>query len=104
MARPDAGRGADEIVRDGKSLAAAGGAEVILSASNSTESMVDTIQGLRPNRHNGAEAEPRSISPMDLISKRIRIFGTSKTAPNISTKPLTLWRREGLKRWSRRTH
>jgi len=40
--------GADEIVRDGKSLAAAGGADVILSTSNSTKSMVDSIQGLRP--------------------------------------------------------
>jgi alcohol dehydrogenase len=41
--------GADEIVRDGKSLAAAGGADVILSSSNSTSSMVDSIQGLRPD-------------------------------------------------------
>jgi alcohol dehydrogenase len=40
--------GADEIVRDGKSLAAAGGADIILSTSNSTKSMVDSIQGLRP--------------------------------------------------------
>jgi hypothetical protein len=39
--------GADEIVRDGKSLAAAGGADVILSTSNSTKSMVDSIQGCR---------------------------------------------------------
>jgi len=31
--------GADEVVRDGKSLAAAGGADVILSTSNSTKSM-----------------------------------------------------------------
>jgi alcohol dehydrogenase len=37
--------GADEIVRDGKSLAAAGGADIILSTSNSTKSMVDSIQG-----------------------------------------------------------
>ena len=41
--------GADEIVRDGKSLAAAGGADIILSTSNSTKSMVDSIQGLRPD-------------------------------------------------------
>jgi alcohol dehydrogenase len=40
---------ADEIVRDGKSLAAAGGADIILSTSNSTKSMVDSIQGLRPD-------------------------------------------------------
>jgi Zinc-binding dehydrogenase len=39
--------GADEIVRDGKGLAEAGGADVILSTSNSTKSMVNSIQGLR---------------------------------------------------------
>jgi hypothetical protein len=38
--------GADEIVRDGKSLAAVGGADIILSTSNSTKSMVDSMQGL----------------------------------------------------------
>src|SRR5437660_827300 len=41
--------GADEVVRDGESLAAAGGADVILSTSNSTKSMVHSIQGLRPD-------------------------------------------------------
>jgi alcohol dehydrogenase len=45
--------GADEIVRDGKSLAAAG----------------------------GADAEPLSISLMDLISKRIRIMGSQQSGP-----------------------
>jgi len=41
--------GADEVVRDGRSLAAAGGADVILGTSNSNDSMVDCIQGLRPD-------------------------------------------------------
>jgi D-arabinose 1-dehydrogenase-like Zn-dependent alcohol dehydrogenase len=41
--------GADEIVRDGKSLATLGGADVILSTSNSTKSMADSIRGLRPD-------------------------------------------------------
>jgi len=53
--------GADEIVRDGKSLTAAGGADIILSTSNSTKSMVDSIQGLRPDGRfivMGADAEP----------------------------------------------
>jgi alcohol dehydrogenase len=64
--------GADEIVRDGKGLAAAGGADVILSTSNSTKSMGDSIPGLRPDGRlvtMGADAEPLSISLMDLISK-----------------------------------
>src|SRR3977135_749587 len=71
--------GADEIVRDGNSLAAAGGADVILSTSNSTKSMVDSIQGLRPDGRfvaMGADAEPLSISLADLITKRIRVIGS----------------------------
>jgi len=69
------------LVRDGKSLAAAGGADVILSTSNSTKSMVDSIQGLRPDGRlvtMGADAEPLSVSLMDLISKRIRIIGSQQ--------------------------
>src|SRR5205809_5586048 len=76
--------GANEIVRDGKSLAAAGGADVILSTSNSTKSMVDSIKGLRPDGRlvaMGADAEPLSVSLMDLISKRIRIIGSQQNGP-----------------------
>src|SRR5271165_6809166 len=76
--------GADEIVRDGKSLAVAGGADIILSTSNSTKSMVDSIQGLRPDGRlvtMGADAEPLSISLMDLIMKRIRIIGSQQNGP-----------------------
>ena len=76
--------GADEIVRDGKSLAAAGGADVILSTSNSTKSMVDSIQGLRPDGRlitMGADAEPLTISLMGLISKRIRVIGSQQNGP-----------------------
>jgi D-arabinose 1-dehydrogenase-like Zn-dependent alcohol dehydrogenase len=76
--------GADEIVRDGKGLAAAGGADIILSTSNSTKSMVDSIQGLRPDGRliaMGADAEPLSISLMDLITRRIRIIGSQQNGP-----------------------
>ena len=76
--------GADEIVRDGKSLASAGGADVILSTSNSTKSMVDSIQGLRPDGRlvtMGADEEPLSISLTDLIAKRIQIIGSQQNGP-----------------------
>jgi hypothetical protein len=76
--------GADEVVRDGKGLAAAGGADVILSTSNSTKAMVDSIQGLRPDGRlvtMGADAEPISVSLIDLISKRIRIIGSQQNGP-----------------------
>ena len=81
--------GADEIVRDGKSLAAAGGADVILSTSNSVRSMADSIQGLRPDGRlvtMGVDAESLSISPMDLIMKRIRIVGSQRSY-NVGADP-----------------
>jgi len=76
--------GADEIVRDGKSLAAAGGADIVLSTSNSTKSMVDSIQGLRPLGRivtMGVDAEPISVSLVDLLMKRLRIIGSSQNGP-----------------------
>jgi alcohol dehydrogenase len=76
--------GADEIVRDGKGLAAAGGADIILSTSNSTKSMMDSIQGMRPDGRlviMGADAESLSISVMDLIMKRIQIIGSQQNGP-----------------------
>jgi D-arabinose 1-dehydrogenase-like Zn-dependent alcohol dehydrogenase len=76
--------GADEIVRDGKSLAEAGGADVILSTSNSTRSMVDSIQGLRPDGRlvaMGADDEPLSVSLLELLLKRIRIIGSQQNGP-----------------------
>lgn len=76
--------GADEIFRDGKGLAAAGGADVILGTSNSTKSMADGIQGLRPDGRlvvMGVDVEPLSVSLMDLISKRIQIIGSQQNGP-----------------------
>ena len=76
--------GADEIVRDGKSLSAAGGADIILSTSNSTQSMMDSMQGLRPDGRfivMGAGAEPLSISLTELLFKRIKIIGSQQNGP-----------------------
>jgi len=76
--------GADEIVRDGKSLAAAGGADVILSTSNSTKAMVESIQGLRPDGRlvaMGVDTEPISVSLMDLVGKRIQVIGSQQNGP-----------------------
>jgi len=76
--------GEDEVVRDGKSLTAAGGADIILSTSNSTKSMVDSIQGLRPDGRfivMGADAEPLSLSLIELLFKRIKIIGSQQNGP-----------------------
>jgi NADPH:quinone reductase-like Zn-dependent oxidoreductase len=54
--------GAAELVRDGKGLRQAGGADVILSTSNSTKAMVDGIQGLRPDGRLVTMAPTRSRS------------------------------------------
>ena len=73
--------GADEIVRDGKGLAAAGGADVILSTTNSTASMTDSIQGLRPDGRfviMGVDVDPIPVSPIDMLMKRISVIGSQQ--------------------------
>jgi dehydrogenase len=73
--------GADEIVRDGKRLASLGGADIILSTTNSTKAMVDSIEGLRPDGRfiaMGADAEPIPVSLGDLIGRRIQVIGSSQ--------------------------
>ena len=76
--------GADAVVRDGKALMAAGGADVILGTSNSNDAMVDCVQGLRPDGRlvlMGFEAKPLQFSPVDFITRRIRILGSSQNHP-----------------------
>jgi len=76
--------GADAVVRDGKGLNAAGGVDVILGTSNSNDAMVDCIQGLRPDGRfvlMGFEAKPLQLSPVDFITRRIRILGSSQNHP-----------------------
>jgi alcohol dehydrogenase len=75
------GLGADEVVRDGKGLAAAGGADVILGTSNSVEAMADSIAGLRPDGRlvlMGFENKPLPIYPGDLMPRRLRILGSQQ--------------------------
>jgi alcohol dehydrogenase len=76
--------GADAVVRDGKGLIAAGGADIILGTSNSNDAMVDCVQGLRPDGRfvlMGFEAKPLQLSPVDFITRRIRILGSSQNHP-----------------------
>ena len=73
--------GTDEIVRDGKGLAAAGGADVILGTSNSVDAMADSIAGLRPDGRlvlMGFENKPLPLHPSDLITRRIRVLGSQQ--------------------------
>src|SRR3989449_8921931 len=73
--------GADEIIRDGKGLVAAGGADIILGTSNSNDAMADAMQGLRPDRRfvwMGCESKPLPVSPADLIVRRIKIVGSQQ--------------------------
>lgn len=73
--------GADEIVRDGDGLAAAGGADVILGTSNSVDAMADSLAGLRPDGRlvlMGFENKPLPVLPADLIMKRIRVIGSQQ--------------------------
>jgi len=73
--------GADEVVRDGQGLADLGGADVVLGTSNSVDAMASSIQGLRPDGRlvvMGLEPKPLSISPGDLIMRRIRVVGSQQ--------------------------
>ena len=72
----------------------------------SGQSLMGGIQGLRPDGRliaMGEDAEPLSVSLMDLIMKRIRVIGSQQNGPNISTKPLISWRKGESKRSSRLT-
>jgi alcohol dehydrogenase len=73
--------GADAIVRDGKGLSDAGGADIILATSNSGDAVADAIQGLRPDGRfvlMGFEAKPLPVSPADLIMRRLKIIGSQQ--------------------------
>jgi 2-desacetyl-2-hydroxyethyl bacteriochlorophyllide A dehydrogenase len=75
--------GADEIVRDGSGLARAGGADVVLGTSNSSDAMADTIQALRPDGRlvvMGVEEKPIAVLPGQLLGRRIRIMGSSQNS------------------------
>jgi len=53
--------GADDIVRSGKQLADAGGADVVLATGNSIDAAAEAIAGLRPDGRlvvMGFEAKP----------------------------------------------
>ncbi len=72
------------MVRDGKALSAAGGADVILRTSNSNDAIVDCIQRLRPDGRfvlMGVESKPLQLSPIDLILRRIWILGSTQNHP-----------------------
>lgn len=75
------GLGADEIVRDGKGLAAAGGADIILSTTNSVEAMNESIGGLRPDGRfvaMGSGGGAVAVGPGPLIGKRVRVIGSTQ--------------------------
>ncbi len=73
--------GADEIVRDGKALAAAGGADIILSTTNSAPAMAESIDGLRPDGRfiaMGSAGAPIPVGVGALIGKRVRVIGSTQ--------------------------
>ena len=75
--------GADEIVRDGKGLSGAGGADVILGTSNSVDAMADSIIGLRHDGRlvlMGIENKPLSVHPRSLIDRRLRVLGSQQNS------------------------
>jgi len=75
--------GADQVVSDGRGLAEAGGADVILATSNSYAPVTDAIQGLRPDGRlvlMGVAHEPLTV-PTSIMWVRGRILGSSQNSP-----------------------
>ena len=85
--------GADEVVRDGAGLAGAGGADIVLGTSNSMDATADSIRGLRPDGRlviMGAEAKPLTVSPFELLMKRIKIIGSQQNGREYLHEALAL--------------
>ena len=75
--------GADEVVEDGTSLLASGGADVLLATSNSWSSTADAAHGMRPDGRiilMGVGHETLSYSP-EWMFKRVRLMGSSQNGP-----------------------
>jgi D-arabinose 1-dehydrogenase-like Zn-dependent alcohol dehydrogenase len=75
------GLGADTVVSNGEELKLSGGADVILATSNSYQSVIDALKGLRPDGRAvimGVSTEPLQLAASDLIAKRIRIIGSQQ--------------------------
>lgn len=75
--------GADEVVSDGKGLAAAGGADVILATSNAFKPVTDALQALRPDGRlvmMGVEGKPLEV-PTSIMWVRGRVIGSSQNDP-----------------------
>ncbi|KTC75593.1 Alcohol dehydrogenase [Legionella birminghamensis] len=73
--------GADEVVRNGRELAKLGGADIILSTTNSNAAMLDSFKALRPDGRfvtMGLDTSPLQISIGELISKRLKIIGSQQ--------------------------
>jgi alcohol dehydrogenase len=66
---------------------AAGGADIVLSTTNSVPAMSDSVNGLRPDGRlviMGAGGEPLALSTITLLSKRMRVIGSSAEWARIS--------------------
>jgi alcohol dehydrogenase len=76
--------GADDVVRDGKELAKAGGADVVLATSNSNSAMSDALDALRPDGRlivMGVDgADKFSFTPAALLNKRVRVIMSSQNS------------------------
>jgi alcohol dehydrogenase len=74
--------GADEVVQSGEQLLALGGADVILSTTNSYKAMMDAAKGIRPDGRiiwMGISGE-QLVVPIDLFMKRARLIPSTQNS------------------------
>ncbi|HKI26064.1 MAG TPA: alcohol dehydrogenase catalytic domain-containing protein [Candidatus Sulfotelmatobacter sp.] len=75
--------GADEVVANGETLLAAGGADVLLVTSNSWASAADAARGMRQYGRvilMGVGPEPLNY-PQDLMFRHVAVIGSSQNGP-----------------------
>ncbi len=75
--------GADEVVANGETLLAAGGADVLLVTSNSWVSAADAARGMRQYGRvilMGVGPEPLNY-PQDLMFRHVAVIGSSQNGP-----------------------
>jgi alcohol dehydrogenase len=75
--------GADEIVENGENLLASGGADVLLSTSNSWAAAADAAKGMRPDGRvvlMGVGPEPLQYTH-EFMFKRVRLIGSLQNGP-----------------------
>jgi alcohol dehydrogenase/propanol-preferring alcohol dehydrogenase len=85
--------GADEVVSNGAELAAAGGADILLSTNSSNAALVDHMTGLRPRGTlvvMGIAFDTLALGNMPMVMNSIRVLGSAHNGPQYLAEALRI--------------